>query len=263
MLKQRLLTAFILAPLVIWAFLALSAEHFRWLFLGVSAWMAWEFSALSGVKSFAARGLYTGLMPLLVALFWYGPAQELVGSVLWLASVFWVLVLVSFADVRLREGLWRPVIFSLLAGLWVIVPMVLAFDLLREKGLEWLFYGLFLVWIADSAAYFAGRRFGQRKLAPQISPGKTWEGVLGALLVVVVFSLVAHQALNAPMNVLFFVLMSVLIAAISVLGDLFESLLKRLRSMKDSGSLLPGHGGIMDRMDGFTAALPVMALWLL
>jgi phosphatidate cytidylyltransferase len=125
-----------------------------------------------------------------------------------------------------------------------------------------------IVWVADSAAYFAGRRFGKRKLAPAISPGKTWEGVYGALIAVAVYALAllpfaegaGYSAAIVPASVIAWVALAVALAGVSIVGDLFESQLKRMRGVKDSGKLLPGHGGVLDRIDALLAALPPAAL---
>ncbi len=125
---------------------------------------------------------------------------------------------------------------------------------------------LLVVWIADTAAYFAGRRFGRRKLAPQISPGKTWEGVAGAFAAVLIYGFAVSFALQPAANAHDRIVMLIFILALTVLsivGDLFESWIKRGAGAKDSGSLLPGHGGILDRIDSLTAALPFAALYFL
>jgi phosphatidate cytidylyltransferase len=125
-----------------------------------------------------------------------------------------------------------------------------------------------IVWVADTAAYFAGRRFGKRKLAPSISPGKTWEGVYGALIAVALYALAllpfaaraGYSGALLPAAATAWVVLVLLLAAVSIVGDLFESQLKRQRGVKDSGKLLPGHGGILDRIDALVAALPPAAL---
>jgi len=124
------------------------------------------------------------------------------------------------------------------------------------------------VWIADTAAYFSGRRFGRRKLAPRVSPGKTWEGVYGALAAVVLYALAlspfardaGFAGTPGPATALAFAAFAILVAAVSVVGDLFESQLKRHAGVKDSGALLPGHGGVLDRVDALLAAMPFAAL---
>jgi phosphatidate cytidylyltransferase len=138
------------------------------------------------------------------------------------------------------------------------------FNVLRDSGAVWLLFVLLLVWTADIGAYFAGRRWGKRKLAPRVSPGKSWEGVYGGLaattLLAMLFAL--WQPLG-PMGGVALVVITAVVTLTSVLGDLFESMLKRYRNIKDSSQLLPGHGGVLDRIDSLTAAIPIFALFYL
>ena len=118
-----------------------------------------------------------------------------------------------------------------------------------------------LVWVADSGAYFAGKSFGKHKLAPNVSPGKTWEGVFGALILVIFYSLIAPFWLPIENDMIkWLVIVSAVLVPLSIIGDLFESLMKRHSGIKDSGKLLPGHGGVLDRIDGLTPAIPVFML---
>jgi phosphatidate cytidylyltransferase len=146
-----------------------------------------------------------------------------------------------------------------LAGLIVLLPMWLA--AVRLQSTPWLLLALLaIVWVSDSAAYGAGHAWGKHKLAPSISPGKSWEGVGGAIAAVAVYAAIFHHA-RFPETGLFFVMTAFFaIAVLGILGDLFESLLKRSAGVKDSGTLLPGHGGVLDRIDAITAALPLAAL---
>ncbi len=171
------------------------------------------------------------------------------------AALFWVLVVPAWLWHGVRTG-QRAALLA--AGFVVIVPTALAVVSMQPQVLLAV---LLLVWIADIAAYFAGRAFGRRKLAPAISPGKTWEGVAagtaGALAWAIICGTMTEGVYWAP-----FLAAAAMLAALSVLGDLFESAAKRQAGVKDSGSLLPGHGGILDRIDSMTAALPVAALLL-
>jgi phosphatidate cytidylyltransferase len=152
------------------------------------------------------------------------------------------------------------------AGVIVLLAAWVAIVALHARSPWLVLAAMAIVWIADIAAYFAGRRFGRRKLAPAISPGKTWEGVWGALGAVAVYALVLAAAAPAamvpagPAATLALVAFLPLVAAISVVGDLYESLLKRQAGVKDSGALLPGHGGVLDRVDALLAAMPFAAL---
>jgi phosphatidate cytidylyltransferase len=128
------------------------------------------------------------------------------------------------------------------------------------RGAQWLLFALCLVWAADIGAYFAGRSFGRVRLAPLVSPGKTWEGVLGGLLLAALVALWGSRWFAVP--VLPFVALCLVVVAFSIVGDLTESLLKRFAGLKDSGTLFPGHGGVMDRIDSLTSALPVLLLGL-
>jgi phosphatidate cytidylyltransferase len=175
--------------------------------------------------------------------------------------------------------LWRPSFGSgdqhwagslkLLAGSLCVVPAWCALAWLHSQdplGPRWALYALALVWAADSGAYFAGSRFGRRKLAPRISPGKSWEGVAGGVAGSMLLGALAFPLLGLGWTSLpALLLLTVLTAGISVVGDLFESLMKRHSGLKDSGAVLPGHGGLMDRLDSLLAALPVFAVgkaWL-
>ena len=147
-------------------------------------------------------------------------------------------------------------------GFWVLLPCWAGFNVLGETSGAWLLYVLLLVWMADIGAYFAGRTWGRRKLAPHVSPGKSWEGVAGGLVATLMLALVFgfwQQLGVGGSSVL--LLITVVVTLASVLGDLLESMLKRYRQIKDSSQLLPGHGGILDRIDSLTAAVPLFALF--
>jgi phosphatidate cytidylyltransferase len=185
-----------------------------------------------------------------------------------IATVFWVVGVPFWLANQLRPS---PSTCAV-AGWIVAWPVWLALVVLRDTS-PWLLLALAaLVWVADIAAYFAGKRFGRRKLAPAVSPGKTWEGVYGAIAGVVVYGLVLAWIANAhptPITRYFdngtavvAVMAMVVLTAVSVVGDLFESWMKRGAGLKDSSNLLPGHGGVLDRIDALTSTLPVAALAL-
>ena len=172
-----------------------------------------------------------------------------------MAALFWILI----APLWLSQG-WRAQGFFIRAavGVVILLPTWAALLYLRERG-PWVLLGtLAVVWVADTAAYFAGRRFGQHKLAPRISPGKTREGVVGAILALILYAS-AVSAGVVGLGIVNALLLSMTLLYFAILGDLFESWIKRVANMKDSGSLLPGHGGILDRIDALTAALPIAA----
>ena len=154
---------------------------------------------------------------------------------------------------------------GLLVGVVVILPTWLALVQLRQLGAPALLAIMALVWLADIAAYFSGRRFGRHKLAPQISPGKTWEGAAGAVVAVLAYGLALSSKMPPALGARLVLLGAVMVGltAISIVGDLFESHLKRQAGLKDSSNILPGHGGVLDRIDSLTSTLPLVAcVWL-
>lgn len=179
------------------------------------------------------------------------------------AAAFWLLVVPLW--LRRHWPLANPA-FGLATGFLLILPAWLALTQLRQAGPFFLLGIMVVVWLADIGAYFAGRRFGRHKLAPSISPGKTWEGAIGGAFAVVLYGFLARSQIPAIVadNLLLLLIVLLALTAISVLGDLFESLLKRQAGLKDSSQILPGHGGMLDRIDSLTSTLPLVALfWLL
>ena len=189
----------------------------------------------------------------------FGVSELAFPTLWWISAAFW-LVVIPFC-LRRRWLVAQHKAAAYATGLVVIVPTWAAMVGLHERSPWLLLAAIALVWVADIAAYFTGRAFGRRKLAPNLSPGKTWEGVAGAVLGTLIYALLA--ALVAGLSLvagLGWIPFLVLLTAISVLGDLFESMVKRQAGVKDSGNLLPGHGGILDRIDSQTSTLPLVAL---
>ncbi len=183
-----------------------------------------------------------------------------VWPIIWaVATVFWLSALVTvvkYPEPGITNERWLPEI-----GVLLIIGCTLAIFFLWQASPWWLMYLFGLVWVADSGAYFTGKFLGKRKLIPDVSPNKTIEGLLGGLaLTLVLIAAVAHHQHLTSLHLVGFVLLSVLTVFASVLGDLFESLLKRKANIKDSGTLLPGHGGVLDRIDSMLAAAPIFAL---
>ena len=225
-------------------------------------WLAgvWEWAAFAKLPT-PGRAAYTGLFAVAMALGWWLDGQ---GSVLLLcaAVIWWVFALVLV----FRYPLTFSSTFVALAGIVVLLPSwALLVRLHREGalGAELAFTVLLIVWAADVGAYAFGRLFGRTKLAPAVSPGKTWEGVTGGLLTAGLAAGIAAPWLDLPVARL--VVLGVVTALISVLGDLTQSMFKRNVGLKDSGKLLPGHGGVLDRIDSLTAAVPafVAGVWAL
>lgn len=264
MLRTRVMTALCIAAVLIPSIFLLERQAWAMVTGLITGLAGWEFGRLSRFSRTAqwglgglVTGLTTGAALLLPAatLDQWGRVAMICSAIFWLALVpFWLRA--RWQDV----AKWK----MLLVGLVVLLPTWYALLDLRERSPAWLFGALLLVALADIAAYFFGRAFGRRKLAPNISPGKTWEGAWGAMATVTTLALVLQATLlgaDAARLLLLAVGMPVL-TLVSIAGDLFESMLKRQVGLKDSSQLLPGHGGVLDRIDSHTAALPLLALLL-
>lgn len=267
MLKQRLLTAAILIPIVVWGIMSLGNFHFS-LLLGLFLLIgAWEWTRFAGIKQSIFRISYALLIALLLVLSWWLWANKAIDAItLILASAlpWWIIGLIWVIRYPASELAGNTYI-KLLLGLWVLVPPWLALVVLHGDerfGPVHVLSFLVLIWLADSGAYFSGRRWGKRKLASKVSPGKTLEGVWGALAVSTLWALLIGHYLEVSQAILF-VILCVMVVLISILGDLLESMLKRQVGIKDSGTIFPGHGGVLDRIDSLTAAAPLFVLGLI
>ena len=270
MLLQRVLTALLLAPLVIAVIVFANALVFA-IFVGISFLIGiWEWTRLAGLTRAAPRVAMLILTAALMALAWWPRDPRLWGLITVLGVVWWFIACLwlrhfVFAAAPTPEN--RRI--KLLAGVLVIVPAWAALMLIHgvtPLGPWWTLLGLLLVWAADIGAYFSGRAFGRRKLAPQISPGKTWAGAYGGFAGAALLVALGGWAMGVHgVDLIGLVLVGVVATAAAIVGDLVESLMKRHAQMKDSGNLFPGHGGMLDRMDSVFAAVPVFALglWLL
>lgn len=267
MLKQRIITAFILLFLFLAVLFWLPAQGWS-VVVGLMVLQGtWEWSKLSKMRGMAA-GLYLAttlmLFAAMLAIYFNAPPQPrnaMQLSIYGISAAFWFVLVPAW----LIAG-WKvhsPWLMALV-GWGVLLPLGLALlDLRVENPQPWWLLGVMsLVWAADISAYFAGRRFGKHKLAPSISPGKTWEGVAGAMLGVTLY-VVAVMLLSGMTQRYSLLLFAVVGVALSVVGDLFESAIKRQAGVKDSGTLLPGHGGLLDRIDALTSTLPLAALALI
>jgi phosphatidate cytidylyltransferase len=264
MLLQRTLTALLLAPLAIMVILLPPT----WLFALVTAvaFLAglWEWTRLSGLRNRPVRGALLGVALAVFVLFWsLLPAIRwpvlVVGAAWWALACLWLRHF-AFAAAPTRENRNLKVA----AGALVIFPAfvgLLTIHASEPYGHWWTLLALLIVWAADIGAYFSGRFLGKRKLAPNISPGKTWAGVYGAFVAGALVAVAGGWLLGTEGLRLFgLALLAVLTVAASVVGDLIESLMKRHAQVKDSGRMFPGHGGLLDRMDSVFAAVPVFAL---
>ena len=260
MLKQRVITALVIAPIV----LALVFFAPGWLFalamFAMALAGAWEWAALSGSPGLGSRVVTVLLFAAVAMAGGYLqsalPHPEAIMAYCWLAFCWWLVSLLWIAA-------WRgqfPLPIKILCGLLTLLPSLAAVVAVRAVSPWYLLILLLLTTSADIGAYFAGRAYGKHKLAPLVSPGKTWEGVVGGIAAVTVMAAVASHWL--PVGPGPFILICIAAALISVVGDLSESLFKRQAGLKDSGTLFPGHGGVLDRVDSLTAAAPLYWLGL-
>jgi phosphatidate cytidylyltransferase len=260
-LRQRVITAAWLLPLALGGLFGLSGGAFALFAAAIVLLAGWEWTDLAGVTGRDRRlALVTGLGVLLMLLWWSGAVAAVwplwLGLAGWLVNLYWV----SRYPGRVEQ--WGSTPRRLAMGLWVLLPAWVGLNVIRDAGVAWLLFVLLLVWGADIGAYFAGRALGRRKLAPRVSPGKSWEGVAGGLAVTLLLALAYSVWLGLGAGGLALLVITLVVTLASVLGDLLESMLKRHRGIKDSSRLLPGHGGVLDRIDSLTAALPLFALLL-
>lgn len=269
MLRQRVITAIVLLAILLPALFYKTPFPFGGVALLLVSAGAWEWGRLNGLGQLGSVG-FAAVCVLASGLSWYGGLLEKSLPILWtIAGAVWVLG----GGWLLRNGVpgWRriPKAFRLAGGLGALWLAWLAVAQARVIGIGFLLSVLLLVWVADICAYFAGRalggRFSKGKLAPSISPGKSWEGVWGGMVGVAALSLVwvvlggetLYSGLVRRHGIVIMLLAVVFLAAMSVVGDLVESLIKRSAGVKDASGLLPGHGGVLDRLDALLPALPL------
>ncbi len=280
MLLQRIITALILVPLVVLAVFQLPSEYFSLLIGLITLLAAWEWTNLIGIDSPVKRGLFLValILPMLWLHFWtqflevvaqvldWSDVRNYSGVLEWLVLVpllFWILSMMlirnspaGILNLKLKMRYKALIGWIILLAAWLFLTRLRAF-----YGSEMTVYFLVLIWVADIAAYFSGKKFGKTKLSAEISPGKTVQGMYGAFIAGAVWAaaFIGYYSYHDGfiwMRVFDFILLSVLTVLISIYGDLFFSVVKRQRGVKDTGSILPGHGGILDRIDSLVAAVP-------
>ena len=267
MLLKRVLTVAILLPLFLAALFLLPNLYWGILLVGVIAIAGWEWGGLAGYAT-RGRALFVAVVlasAVLILVWEHGAAKTSLvytpfGKALYaLTAAFWIGIVPVW--LYYRRQVRDPLLLGVI-GWIVLVPCWYAMVWLQVPPMR-LFLTLGVIWIADTAAYFVGRQFGRRKLAPQISPGKTWAGVWGAIGAVIVYGIVVWAVAPAgSVRLASGLVLVLLMTLLSIVGDLFESWMKRVAGVKDSGELLPGHGGLLDRVDGLTATLPLAVLYL-
>ncbi|MGB5101725.1 MAG: CDP-archaeol synthase [Steroidobacteraceae bacterium] len=259
-LRQRIFTALLLAAIVIGvlSWLPPGAAVFAVVVAMLAG--AWEWAGFCGWVAPARRGAYVAAVGVAIALAWWLTAAPAALEVFLCVAALWWLIAFLWLAFAGGTGGQRA---AVAVGFAVLVPAAIGLArlaLVEPHGPLLLLYLLVLIAAADVGAYFGGRSFGRHKLAPRVSPGKTWEGFVAGMLGAVAAALLGARLFELPL--LPWVAVCVLVALVSVVGDLFESLFKRRVGLKDSGNLLPGHGGVLDRLDSLTAAGPVFLLGL-
>lgn len=268
MLKQRLLTAAVLIPLVVLGILYLPTSILQWLLAGIVVLAALEWFAIIGFSSkpqmlFAMVVLaFTTVIGFLLSTY----SLSLISVMAW---GLLLLLISRFAHtalpIQIQALLKQPISALILASIVLVLFWHGAVKLHHstDLGPQQLLYVMVLVWLADTGGYFAGKRWGKRPLAKAVSPNKTWEGVAGALVLGLIWAIVGYSLdWSASLSLFSWLFLSVVALLISIIGDLFESLFKRCHQVKDSGNLLPGHGGMLDRIDSLIAAVPVFTAGL-
>jgi phosphatidate cytidylyltransferase len=276
-LKQRIITALILAPLALFGILYLSLFNFQIMIAFVVGLGAWEWSSMSGITRTFTKSAYAGLVVVICLtlsillpsdLIWYqGQLNNVYTYILSIAAIWWVLSLAMIIAYPKYSSVWyTSKILRGVFGILTLVPTWVAVVSLRTNlydvdpyyGASLIFYVLGIVWAADIGAFFVGVKFGKHKLRPEVSPGKTLEGLMGGVFAssaIIAFAALHYQV--DPSRIWLHITVGALTVGVSALGDLNESMFKRCAGIKDSGKLLPGHGGVMDRIDSLTAAFPV------
>ena len=251
-MKQRIITAVIALLALLFVLFYAPRELALGVIVVVMLAGAWEWSAFLGHSGSAARVAYVAIIAALLAAVTLLDVSAVrvfqLALAWWLAALGWIF----FFPTPI------PAVVRWISGALVLVPLYLAMILLYQAAQELLLFALLIVWVADTGAFFAGKFLGRVKLAPDISPGKTWEGVIGGLAAVVVLVLLRTTWADTDLAVM--IPFCLAVASLSIVGDLTVSMFKRTAGLKDSGSLFPGHGGVLDRIDSISAAAPLFAL---
>ena len=269
MLKQRVITAIVLASMIVGAVIFLPTQLLALILALIICIASWEWAACSGFHAIPKKIIYVSfiLLCLTACLIFLEKQWVLLiiasGFTWWIIAIFLVVRYQMNRNINLSSSILKAIIGGvILIPAWLSLVLIHAGisgdSLANSSGASLVLFLFFLIWLADSAAYFSGIKFGSKKLASNVSPGKSWEGVYGALSMSLLFG--ASYALYADMKfivAIYFILLVLFTVSFSILGDLVESMFKRMAGIKDSGNILPGHGGVLDRIDSLTSAAPV------
>ena len=264
MLSQRIITALILAPIVIFGTLFLSSLWFS-LAVGIMVIIAsWEYSGLIKLCLFSNKSFY--IIVILACAFLLAINPSILKAALYFTLAWWIIAFfIVVSHPKNSNLLNQNKVIGLITGLFLFVPMAASLAILHSQDRSFVLLLLMYIWASDIGAYFAGRQFGNKKLCPKVSPNKTWEGVYGGVILTQVIA-VAYvlSSIQSPItkDFLVFCFLALIVSLASIIGDLFESILKRISDQKDSGTILPGHGGLLDRIDSLTASAPVFLLFM-
>ena len=261
MLRNRIITALAIAFVTLAAIFMLPLWGFSLFFLAAAGFGVFEWGGFAGLESLRAKFIYTALFILMAAGLYL--LKEHFSDFILLVGILWMFAIASILLYPTGEFLYKNQWFVGVLGLVIMLGAWVSLNMLRahEQGALWLVWLFVLTTSTDVGAYFVGKAFGKNRLATELSPGKTWEGALGGCIIATLICtpvLVFWQSYS----LLSALLLTVVLVCVSVFGDLFESLLKRVSGVKDSGTILPGHGGVLDRIDSVIAVLPLLT-WVI
>ena len=262
MLLKRILTASIIMPITVFSILVLTQTGLALALALILIVSSCEYCNLIQIKHLAGKALYT--LVILVVTYFLSSTPSNLTVVLYASAVWWLIALIWVAMYPKGSSLLRKnLVVKLVNGLFILVPMAISLMALHSKDSSLVLFLLVLIWASDIGAYFVGKFFGRNKLCLDVSPGKTFEGVYGGIaLAQVVAIMYVYISTQTPIlnDFLIFSFLGLMISLVAVLGDLFESVLKRIAEVKDSGNILPGHGGVLDRIDSLTSSAPIFFL---
>lgn len=261
MLKKRIQTALVLIILVFLSITMIPNNYFSMALIAITCIAIWEYGNIIQIKNLALKIAYTAFV-CFIAIFLFAFPESLkiivsIASLWWLLNIIWIK---SYPNkIKAWNGNW---FLKIINGVFIFVPAILSLSFIQKENPKIALLCLILVWCADSGGLIVGNKFGKHNFIPKASPNKTLEGVFGSFLFCIISAIIYVSFVDdiSLENYIVFSLTAILVAFYAIIGDLFESLYKRVAKIKDSGNLLPGHGGLFDRIDGLVAALPIFCL---